>query len=483
MKSIVSYYVILVSCVIFFVTHCTPTDKAKTQKIDQLMTECYQKGIFNGNVLVANNGKILYKKLFGYRDFVTRDTLRLNSPFYLASVSKQFTAMSIMILKQRNKLTYEDKLSDYFPEFPPYAGQVTIRHLLTHTSGVANHFRLGSYKPDLTNREVLEILVKQDTLDFKPGEKYSYSNGGYVLLAMIAEKAAGMPFHEFMKKNIFMPLGMDYSLVYDESKPKIPFRAVGYDMFGEINDYDILTSGAGGIFSTVEDLYKWDRALYTEQLVKRQTINEAFEPYRLNNDELSWYGFGWGIKNEKSGKIVQHGGALSGYRSYIERQLDTKNTIILLTNFGSAISMDKLSTALADILNDKPYQVPLKPISMEMQKIITAKGIDQAINHYNNLKDKNSGDYDFGEQHLNNLGYYYLNKKRITDAIEIFKLNVKAYPESFNPYDSLGEAYMHNSQYDLAIKNYKKSIELNPDNTNAIVMLKKINGKIGSNDI
>lgn len=461
--------------ILLYVTQCANPENDKAKKVDQFITACFGKNIFNGTILVAENGKTIYKNALGYLDFETKEKLQINSPFYLASVSKQFTAMSIMILKEQNKLKYEDKLSDYFPEFPSYSNQVTIRHLLTHTSGIPNHYRLGAYKKDLTNQEVLEILIKQDTLDFNPGENYSYSNGGYVLLAMIAEKASAKPFHEFLKEQIFNPLGMNQSLVYDESKPEIPLRAIGHNNFGDINDYEILTTGAGGIYSTVEDLYLWDQALYTEKLVKSETLNDAFEPFKLNNDSISNYGFGWKIEQDKTGKIVSHGGALVGYRTYIERNLSSKNTIIFLTNRGSTTSFDKLSDAIVNILNNQPYQIPRIPISIEMHRIIESKGIDQAVIRYNELKQNDEESYNFSESQLNDLGYFYLtDEKSVNNAIKIFKLNVKSFPDSFNPYDSLGEAYMINKDYALAIKNYEKSIELNPNNTNAELMIKRL---------
>ena len=225
------------------------------QKLDSIINNCYQNGEFNGTILVSRNKKVVYRKAFGYANFETKENLIPESVFYLASVSKQFTAMAIMILNERNQLTYNDKLSKYFPEFPSYANVVTIKHLLTHTSGIPDHFGLNSYKPDLTNQDVLEILIEQKSLEFKLGDRFEYSNSGYILLAMITEKVSGIPFHEFMKENVFDPLGMTNTLVYDESKPLISNRAIGYSINGTLNDYNILTTGAGGIFSTIDDMH------------------------------------------------------------------------------------------------------------------------------------------------------------------------------------------------------------------------------------
>jgi len=321
------------------------------QILDSIVDNCYQNGEFNGTILVSRNKKVVYRKAFGYANLETKEKLIPESVFYLASVSKQFTAMSIMILSERNKLTYSDKLSKYFPEFPSYANAITIRHLLTHTSGVPDHFRLNSYKPDLTNQDVLEILIKQKFLDYKPGDRFEYSNSGYILLAMITEKVSGMPFHEFMKANVFDPVGMINTLVYDESKPLINNRAIGYSFDGNLNDYNILTTGAGGMFSTVDDLYLWDQALYTGTLVSWGTIYEAFTPFNLNDGAISNYGFGWFIYEDGRRKTVSHSGSFSGFRNYISRDIVNKNAFMLLTNNGDALEMNKVVNAIRDFLD------------------------------------------------------------------------------------------------------------------------------------
>jgi CubicO group peptidase (beta-lactamase class C family) len=321
------------------------------QKLDSIINSCYQNGEFNGTILVSRNKKVVYRKALGYANFDTKEKLIPESVFYLASVSKQFTAMAIMILSERNKLTYNDKLSKFFPEFPSYANNVTIKHLLTHTSGIPDHFRLNSYKPDLTNQDVLAILIKQKFLDYKPGDRFEYSNSGYILLAMITEKVSGIPFHEFMKANVFDPLGMTNTLVYDESKPLINNRAIGYSMDGTLYDYNILTTGAGGIFSTIDDLYLWDQALYTGTLVSWGTIYEAFTPFILNNGEISNYSFGWFIYEDERRKTVSHSGSFSGFRTHICRDLANKNAYMLLTNNGDAFEMNKVVNAIRVFLD------------------------------------------------------------------------------------------------------------------------------------
>tara|TARA_R110002050_G_scaffold88375_2_gene186626 strand:+ start:10523 stop:11626 length:1104 start_codon:yes stop_codon:yes gene_type:complete len=333
----------------------TSIDNTKTEagKIDSLIQHSYEKGMFNGAILVSRGDKIIYKNALGYADKDNNRKLNIASVFYLASVSKQFTAMAIMILKEQKKLSYDDKLSKYFPEFPDYANTVTLKHLMTHTSGIADHYRLGIYRKGLRDKDVLEALVKQKELDFKPGDEFRYSNGGYVLLSLIVTKVSGMPFHKFMEINIFRPLGMNNTLVYDESAPAIENRAVGYNQAGQLDDYEIFTTGAGGMFSTLDDLHLWDRALYTEQLISHAALEEAFTPATLNNGELTKYGYGWGVSEGDGQKVVQHTGGLAGYRTFIKRNLYNKSCYIILTNHGDTSNTTAIKTALDEILEGK----------------------------------------------------------------------------------------------------------------------------------
>jgi CubicO group peptidase (beta-lactamase class C family) len=469
----------VVTCILVLVILASDcSDNSKAEKIDGLLSYCHEEGMFNGTALVAEDGGSIYNKAFGFANRETGELLNTNSPFYLGSVSKQFTAMAIMILREQGKLGYDDELASYLPEFPSYAETVTIRHLLTHTSGIANYTDFNIKKPGLTNQDVLDFLVERKHLDFNPGEGYSYSNSGYVLLAMIVEKVSGMRFAEFLEQWIFGPLEMDLSFVYNEADPRINDRAVGYDMFGDKDDYNLLTYGPGGIFSTTRDLFKWDKALYTEALVKRETLAEAFTPYKLADGSFTDYGFGWAIKENDTGTTVRHAGGQAGYLTWIERQLSDRNTIILLTNNGSGTPIRAIANAVEGILGGKEYKLPPKPIAIELLDVINKENVDVAIDRYHELKRSHRDSYDFGDTQLNDLGYHLLQKNRIAEAIRIFKLNVEAFPDESNTYDSLGEAYMANKDYGLATKNYEESLARDPDNAHAVEMLRVLDQEL-----
>lgn len=440
------------------------------------MSELNKRGQFNGSILVARQGVVLYKKGFGKADFQNDINFKSATPCYIASLTKQFTAMAVMILAERKKLSYEDHLSDYFSQFPSYAQKITIRNLLNHTSGITDYFKLPIVHKGLTNQEVMNSLIKLDSLRFTPGDKFEYTNSGYILLAMIVEKVSGMPFHLFLRNNIFLPLHMSRTLVFDESSPAIKSRAKGYNMFEKDNDYDILTQGDGGIFSTVEDLYKWDQSLYSEALVKKETLKDAFVPPTLKDGSKSSYGFGWGVTNQNDTLIYSHAGAYGGFNTFIQRIPESRITIILLTNMEDTKRRD-IRNAIMNVLLGKPYSLPKISIAKRIYPVVIKLGVQAGLNLYNSIKSKQDSVFDFDESELNILGYQLLGENKIVEAIEILKQNIKTYPKSSNANESLGEAYMKNNNKEEAIKSFERALELDPKNQDAISMMKQL-GKI-----
>jgi len=305
---------------------------------------------FSGVVLVAENGKPVYQKAFGYREFATQTSLQTSDIFELASVSKQFTAMIIMMLKEKGKLRYDDLVEKYLEI--PYKG-ITIRNLLTHTSGLPDYQDIMDKYWDKTkvagNEECILYLNKYAPPKlFEPGTKYTYSNTGYLILASIAEKASGKDFIELCRKWIFRKLKMKSTDIrtLEEKKATTNF-AIGHIYVEERNkwiradsfpssNYTIWLGnrkGPGRISSTAADLLRWDKALYTGKLVKQTTLQNAFTPMKLNDGSLSNYGFGWSLRSDSAlGKIVSHNGDNPGYKTQIIRYIDKKKTIILLNN-------------------------------------------------------------------------------------------------------------------------------------------------------
>jgi CubicO group peptidase (beta-lactamase class C family) len=459
----------------------------KAATIDALLTLCTANGQFNGSALVAENGKVVFTKGYGMANFDWGIPNAPDTKHRIASITKQFTAMLIMQLVEKGKVKIEGKITDYLPEYRKDTGdKVTIHHLLTHTSGIPSYTGLPNFWSDSTrNPYPLEYMVKNfcsGDLEFEPGTKYAYNNGGYYILGAIIERLTGKPYEQVLQENILTPVGMTNSGIDDERKI-LPNRSQGYWQQGDVltlDPYFHMTNAyaAGAMYSTAEDLYKWDQALYTDKLISKKTRDIYLKPY-FPSGGSSYYGYGWGYGKNPIGNstdsvnIIQHYGGINGYNTVIFRVPQTKDLVVLLNNTGGK-PLGAMCTAILGILHGKPFSAPKLTIADTLLAVIKAKGIEAGMKLYEVMKTNASDKYSFAEVDLNTLGYLVLRMDRVKDAIKIFQKNVELFPEAFNTYDSLGEAYMVDGQKELAIKNYAKSLELNPGNSGAITMLKRI---------
>lgn len=323
--------------------------------LKQFMSGQHDYFRFNGNILIARTGRIIYRQSLGYADFNSARPLNDSSIFELASLSKQFTAMGIMILKERKKLIYDDNVNKFLPEFP--YPTITIRHLLTHTSGLPsyeNQFeKKWDHKKIAFNKDIIDMLRQEkDTLLFKPGSKWQYSNTGYAVLALIIEKLSGMSYNDFMAVNIFRPLGMTHTFIYNtrRSTGKIPANyALGFVYSDSLKRYILPDSlhnfdmvyyldgivGDGCVNSTTGDLLAWDRSLYTTKLVSKPTLDEMLSPLvqMSPRDSTTFYGFGVSVQPKTPrGKVISHTGGWPGYATLLVRMVDIDETIIALSN-------------------------------------------------------------------------------------------------------------------------------------------------------
>ena len=291
------------------------------------------------SVIVIKDRMVLYKKAYGLADVEARVTNTTNTNFRLASVTKQFTAMAILILIERGKLSLESHLADFFPDFPAYGREITIRQLLNHTSGLPDYEALmpADQKEQLSDEDVLRILEQPTKGNFRPGAKFKYSNSGYVVLGLIAAKVSGKSFARFLEESIFQPLGMSSTVAYEPGISTVKNRAYGYAPSGKTfrrSDQDLTsaTLGDGGIYSSVEDLYHWDQALNTTKLVRATTLKQAFSPGNYGNGQTSNYGFGWFVDTVGGIRAAAHAGGNLGFRNHIVRLPDEKLTVIVLMN-------------------------------------------------------------------------------------------------------------------------------------------------------
>lgn len=335
--------------------------KIKINRIDSALTALYQRDLFNGTVLIAEKGKVLYKKAFGIKNPLTGEILNTTSSFNLASVSKQFYAMMVMMLKEQGKLTYDAPVQRFVPRFPYPA--ITIRHLMNQTSGLPEYFDIAdahmTLLDTLTNTSLMDILAAvKPPLVFEPGSRWEYCNTNYTTLASVIESVSGMTADVFMKNFITGPLKLNDTYIYHlKLKGYPPSRVFGLKREGgKVFSDDLVRfdgiMGDGNVYSSAEDLLKWDQALYTEKLVKKATFREAITPGKLNDGTDTNYGFGWFIGEQ--GKRISHTGGWVGFRTIIVRYLDKNEILIVLCNSGDMFAHD----AVTKLWEEKPYTFP-----------------------------------------------------------------------------------------------------------------------------
>jgi CubicO group peptidase (beta-lactamase class C family) len=325
-------------------TAVTTDERAKYNEVADRFNSMFKKLSrrrgFNGNVLVSLQGNIIYEKSFGYSDRRKRRPLNTRSVFELASVSKQFTAVAIMMLYEEDKLDYDDPVAKYFPGFP--YEKVTIRHLLSHRSGLPDYLRYAKWfhrgkRGYLTNKDIMNGMIEcAPPAEFPPDDRYRYSNTGYTVLALIIEKVSGMSYDRFMSERIFKPLDMKNTFVFNPSNDiDVANRTKGYSRRGRRVWIGSLNGVVGdkGIYSTIEDMFKWDQGLYTDRIIKQSTLEKAYIPYSYDEVHETDYGFGWRIETLNNGeKIVFHTGWWGGYNSLFLRRLSDHTAIVVLSN-------------------------------------------------------------------------------------------------------------------------------------------------------
>lgn len=469
--------------IISFLSLCSISfTQDKAQKIDDLLKKYNEYGLFNGSALVTENGKVIFKKGYGFANMEWKVPNTPDTKFRIGSISKQFTATIIMQLVEEGKIKLDGKLTDYLPNYRKDTGdKVTIHQLLNHTSGILPYTGMPNVWSDsLRNHYDQDYMIKHfhsGDLQFEPGTQFSYNNTGYYLLGIIAEKVTDKKFGQLLKERIFTPLEMTNTGSEDD-EVVIDKKASGYLKFGKsfrLDPYFYMPNalGAGHMYSTVEDMVKWDQALYTNKILSEESKEKMFTPYLAN------YGYGWGISTDsikgtnEITKVTQHSGGINGFNTLFIRLLKNKQMIAIFSNAGNA-PLNEMAGEIINILYNQKFNYPKNPISNVIADVIDKDGIDAAINKYRSLKETENDNYDFSENQLNTLGYSYLQNGAVDIALAVFKLNIEAYPKAFNPYDSYAEALMTIGDNEEAIQYYKKSLEINPGNTNGIDQLKKL---------
>lgn len=329
----------------------------KAYRLDSLFTTLYANGTFNGNVLISENGKVVYKASLGYKNLKEYGQLSLNTPFQLASVSKQFTAVAIMQLMEKGLLKYKDPVWKHVPNFP-FDSSITIFSLLTHSSGIPNYIycldKVYDKSKPLSNKMVVDLMAYyKPGINYLPNARFNYNNSNYMYLAYIVEKLSGMDFRKYAEKYLFEPAGMKHSFVFDPANTKqIKKAAKGFESTVRPSVIDYLDGVVGdkGIYSTVEDLFLWDTALNTDKLLKTETLKDALSP-KLNfkNTIDQNYGFGWRMTKIKDGTwSTFHGGWWHGFKNFYLHDNQNNSSIIVLSNLANGYlqNMKKVNAIL-----------------------------------------------------------------------------------------------------------------------------------------
>lgn len=460
----------------------------KAKKIDEILSKYHKNDLFNGSVIIAQNGKEILKKSFGKANFSWDINNTPITKFRIGSLTKQFTALLILQLKQEGKLKLEDKISKHLPWYFKNTGnKLTIHHLLSMTSGLPNY--TDGTTPIMEQEELnpKEFALKyfKDSLLFEPGKNISYCNTGYYILGMIIEAISEKSYETVLQEKIFDVLGMKNSGV-EYPNQVIPNLANGHYFY--MGEYIVAQSvnpkvyafSTGTIYSTVEDLFLWDKSFYTDKLLSAENKKLMCTKYLPN------YGYGVAVNNMKnylgSNKditLISHDGGLTGYSSYMARIPEDSIFVVLLDNTRAGMrggDLVGISNNVLPVLYDVKAELPKPLASIELMKVIKLKSVDEGIKHFENTIKATRTAYNFMglESSLNAIGYNYLSNGDLISAIKILKLNTEEFPQSSNSHDSLGEAYYKNKQLDLALKYYKKSLELDPKNDNAKKMIEEI---------
>ena len=318
-------------------------------QVDQLFQSYTGDTTPGAAVRVIRDGDVLLSRHYGMANIAARQPVTADSNFRLASITKQFTAMSIMMLIEQQRLSLDTTLPQVFDGFPAYGNDITIEHVLRHQSGLLDYEPLipEGATTQAKDADVLALMTQQSGGYFAPGTDYRYSNSGYAVLAMVVERLSGRSFAEFLHAHIFEPVGMRNTVAFEDGISTVPHRAMGYtvtDSGVEFSDQSLYSAvlGDGGIYSSLSDLTRWDAALYRDELVSAATLRQMWTPALEN------YGFGWRIDEYNGHRRQHHSGSTSGFRNYLQRFPDQKLTVIVLTNRAEP-DVDRLGEQVADL--------------------------------------------------------------------------------------------------------------------------------------
>ena len=358
-------------------------DEQLSRAIDEMLSKAYPAGEPGAAAIVVKDGKTILRKGYGMADMELGVRVEPDMVFRLGSITKQFTAASILLLAEQGKLSLSDDLTKFFPDYPTKGRAITVEHLLTHTSGIRSYTSIPAWRTmwrkDMKVAELVE-LFKNEPMDFAPGEQWAYNNSGYILLGAIIEKLSGQTYEQFVEKNIFEPLGMKNSF-YGSATRLIPRRVPGYTKTreGAIANAEYLSMtqpyAAGSLLSTVDDLARWDAALYTERVMKQASLQKAFTPYLLKGGVPTGYGYGWMRMQYEGRSVIEHGGGIHGFSTSAIRVPEDRVFVAILTNRDYQ-TPDELALRVAALAIGRPIR-PAVAVTLQPELLDQLVGVYQ----------------------------------------------------------------------------------------------------------
>ena len=436
------------------------------QNLDSLMKSANEIGIFNGNIIISENRKIIYQNELGFTDYTKSEKLNRESTMPIGSIIKEFNSTGILFLVENGKLNLEDKVSDYLTYLPNWATKIQIKHLLQYTSGLPRIFKN-------TDSEYLAELNKVEKLEFEPGTGYIYSNANIFLQQEIIKKITNLSYEDFLKNKFFKKLKISGGKTPKDSI-LVTNMAGSFD-----NDFKETTfiHGGGEMYFSITDLYNWVNDLHNKKIVNKNSLNILAKSFDKNSESSL------GSATIENNEITEHShqGSGNNYESYIYYE-SRNNTIIALITNSQNFKLGAITESILNILGEKPFTIPKKSIYLDIRgKLLD--NFQNGISFYEQIKSTQKEKYDFSNEvsDLLNTGKYLMRRNRFEDAIKIFDLSttidLKNVSGISNAYSFIGECYDKMQKYDLAIINLKKALEFDAKNKNAEEMLKRIENK------
>ncbi len=450
-------------------------DRQKLQAMDAYLQAQVRNDMFSGVALVARNGEPFFVKSYGMANYELGAPNTAENTYLLGSVVKQFTAVAILQLQEQGKLKVSDPICRYLETCPQSWQGITLHQLLTHTSGIPNVSSLPNWDEKLAmlsyTRPELVALFRDLPLDFAPGEKFDYSNSGYMLLGAIVERVSGLRYDDYLAEKLFKPAGMarTYS---GETRALVPGRATGYYSVGTdfINARLVSPTvdlGTSGVYSTVADMLRWDKALAADRLISRASRDAMFTA------DKGGYGYGW-FMAERHGRRVQfHSGSDNGFSTNITRFPADGLTVIILSN-SDRTNAGGVGNGLAAIAFGAPYKLPAEQLGDLLWNVTRDRGIAAALARHAELKRTAPTAYDFGDETLGTMGYDLFEVRRLAEAKAVFEYNLQQYPTSAYSYDGLADIAAAEGDIAKAIALFEKSLGIDPKNEYAIEGLARL---------